>query len=165
MTDAGTKLTLRLDGVDYHVVAEGKKITVNGRSFVVENQGDGSVLVDGIAYDVSVLGDTVRVDDNDHALDVSGLYARPTGSRAPTDHARTSQADSADGAIVAMMPGKVTRILVAEGQQVQEGQPVCVLEAMKMENELRAERSGVVQAVHVRAGEDVEKDQVLATIG
>lgn len=164
MTDAGTEFTIRLDGVDYHVAAEGKKITVNGRAFVVEKQQDGSVLIDGIAYDVSVLGDTVHVNDSNHTLAVSGLSVRPTGSSAPTDPARTTQTDSANGAIVAMMPGKVTRILVEEGQEVQEGQPVCVLEAMKMENELRAERSGVVQAVHVRAGEDVEKDQVLATI-
>jgi biotin carboxyl carrier protein len=62
------------------------------------------------------------------------------------------------------MPGKITRVMVAPGQDVQRGDAVCVLEAMKMENELRAERGGVVKAVHVKPGDDVEKDQVLVEV-
>jgi propionyl-CoA carboxylase alpha chain len=54
--------------------------------------------------------------------------------------------------------------MVSEGQEVQKGEAVCVLEAMKMENELRAERDGIVKAVHVKPGDDVEKDQVLVEI-
>ena len=44
------------------------------------------------------------------------------------------------------------------------GEAVCVLEAMKMENELRSERDGVVKTVHVKPGDDVEKDQVLVEV-
>jgi propionyl-CoA carboxylase alpha chain len=62
------------------------------------------------------------------------------------------------------MPGKITRVMVADGQDVQQGEAVCVLEAMKMENELRAERDGVVKVVHVKPGDDVEKGQVLVEI-
>ena len=62
------------------------------------------------------------------------------------------------------MPGKIIRVLVEPGQQVEEGEPVCVLEAMKMENELNAPRDGTVRSVHVRPGDDVEKDQVLIEV-
>ena len=62
------------------------------------------------------------------------------------------------------MPGKIIRVMVEVGQQVEEGEPVCVLEAMKMENELYARQSGSVQAVHVKPGDDVEKNQVLVEI-
>jgi len=68
------------------------------------------------------------------------------------------------GAVLAVMPGKVVRVMVEPGQEVQEGDSVCVLEAMKMENELLAGRSGTVRAVHAKPGDDVEKDQVLVEI-
>jgi biotin carboxyl carrier protein len=68
------------------------------------------------------------------------------------------------GAVLSIMPGKIVRILVEPGQAVEEGEPVCVLEAMKMENELQARQSGTVEAIHVKVGQDVEKDQVLIEI-
>jgi len=71
----------------------------------------------------------------------------------------------AGGAIVhAPMPGLVVRIEVAEGQQVDAGAGLVVVEAMKMENELRAPRAGVVQTVHVAAGQPVEKGMPLVTL-
>jgi biotin carboxyl carrier protein len=68
------------------------------------------------------------------------------------------------GAVLAIMPGKIIRVMVEVGQQVEEGEAVCVLEAMKMENELQTRQSGIVQAIHVEPGDDVEKDQVLVEI-
>ncbi len=62
------------------------------------------------------------------------------------------------------MPGKVIRLLVAEEDEVQEGGVVVILEAMKMENELRADRSGMVKQVAVAPGDDVELGQVLVVI-
>jgi biotin carboxyl carrier protein len=66
--------------------------------------------------------------------------------------------------VLAIMPGKIIRVMVGVGDSVEEGQPVCVLEAMKMENELHARLAGTVKAVYVKPGDDVEKDQVLAEI-
>jgi biotin carboxyl carrier protein len=66
--------------------------------------------------------------------------------------------------IVAPMPGMVVRIEVSEGDVVQPGQGVAIVEAMKMENELRASGAGVVTRVHVREGDAVEKDQVLVDL-
>jgi len=59
------------------------------------------------------------------------------------------------------MPGMVVRIQVEPGQKVAVGTPLVVLEAMKMENELKAASPGVVKAVRVASGEAVEKGQVL----
>jgi pyruvate carboxylase subunit B len=59
------------------------------------------------------------------------------------------------------MPGLVLRVQVAPGQNVAAGTGVIVLEAMKMENELKAVGAGVVRSVRVSAGEAVEKGQVL----
>jgi biotin carboxyl carrier protein len=62
------------------------------------------------------------------------------------------------------MPGKIIRVLVAEGDEVAEGDVVCILEAMKMENELKAPQSGLVRALHIQPGQDVEMGAVLAEI-
>lgn len=61
----------------------------------------------------------------------------------------------------APMPGLVLSVLISDGEHVEAGQPLLVLEAMKMENELRAENSATVRKVHVQAGDAVMKAQVL----
>jgi biotin carboxyl carrier protein len=62
------------------------------------------------------------------------------------------------------MPGKVVRVLVTVGQSVQAGDGIVVIEAMKMENELRAARAGVVRQVAARLGLSVEAGAILAVI-
>ena len=59
------------------------------------------------------------------------------------------------------MPGLIVRVSVAPGEQVQAGQGLVVMEAMKMENELRAHAAGTVKTVLVEAGKAVEKGTVL----
>jgi biotin carboxyl carrier protein len=59
------------------------------------------------------------------------------------------------------MPGLVVRVLVEAGQEVEAGTGLVVLEAMKMENELKAPAGGTVSTVRSQAGEAVEKGQVL----
>jgi biotin carboxyl carrier protein len=67
-------------------------------------------------------------------------------------------------AIAAPMPGKVVRVLVKPGDAVTAGQPVAVVEAMKMENEIRAPRAGTVKTVHVKEGQPVEGQEALVTV-
>jgi biotin carboxyl carrier protein len=62
------------------------------------------------------------------------------------------------------MPGLVLRIQVIEGQQVETGAGLVVVEAMKMENELRSPRAGVVRTIHVGIGQVVEKGALLVTV-
>jgi biotin carboxyl carrier protein len=66
--------------------------------------------------------------------------------------------------IVAPMPGKIVRVLVTQGEVVRARQPVVVIEAMKMENELRAGRDGIVTEVLVHEGQSVEAGGLLTVI-
>jgi biotin carboxyl carrier protein len=66
--------------------------------------------------------------------------------------------------ITAPMPGKVVRLLVAEGSAVEAGQSVIVIEAMKMQNELKAPKSGVLKKINIAEGAAVEAGQALAEV-
>ena len=65
----------------------------------------------------------------------------------------------------AAMPGKIVQIEVAEGDRVAAGTGLLIIEAMKMENEIRSEGPGIVTSVRVKAGMAVERDAVLVEIG
>jgi len=159
------EFALTLEGIKYPVTAEGDTITVNGRPFIVEVTDDGTVLVDGIAYDVVLEGETAVVGEDSYEMEIIGLAKmRDAPSPAPSGPAAPPVTEAGAGAVLAIMPGKIIRVMAEVGQQVEEGEPVCVLEAMKMENELHARQSGTVQVVYVKPGDDVEKDQVLIEI-
>ncbi|MGH7520779.1 MAG: acetyl-CoA carboxylase biotin carboxyl carrier protein subunit [Gemmatimonadales bacterium] len=70
----------------------------------------------------------------------------------------------AGGVVKAPMPGLVVRVEVVQGQAVELGAGLVVVEAMKMENELRAPSPGVVEQIHVQAGDRVEKGAALVTL-
>ena len=72
--------------------------------------------------------------------------------------------ESGPSKLMAPIPGKVVAIKVSEGDTVEPGQPLVVLEAMKMENELAAEQAGMVAAIHVTDGDTVDGGQVLVEI-
>ncbi len=70
--------------------------------------------------------------------------------------ASDSSGSASGGKVLAPMPGRVVKVLVAEGDEVQAGMPVIVVEAMKMENELCAEQPGVVSKICVSEGDSVD---------
>jgi propionyl-CoA carboxylase alpha chain len=78
-------------------------------------------------------------------------------------HDRLPEKPKADTSklIISPMPGLVVTMDVAEGQTVREGEIVCVIEAMKMQNIIRAEREGVVKTVGAKSGDSVAADEVL----
>jgi biotin carboxyl carrier protein len=69
-----------------------------------------------------------------------------------------------NGLITAPMPGKIVELRVKPGEKVEKDQPLVVIEAMKMQNELNSPFGGVVQEISIRAGETVEADQKLAVV-
>lgn len=69
-----------------------------------------------------------------------------------------------EGVLKAPMPGKIVAILVNEGDTVAEAQPVVILEAMKMENELKSPSAGKIKSISAAAGQSVEKNGVLLEI-
>jgi biotin carboxyl carrier protein len=69
------------------------------------------------------------------------------------------------GAVSVAMPGRVVKVFARVGDRVEKGQPVLIIEAMKMENEVKAKRAGVVRAVNVVEGGSVEGGTLLMEIG
>lgn len=67
-----------------------------------------------------------------------------------------NQGAASENSVTAPMPGKVIKVLVSEGEAVEESQPVIVVEAMKMEHTLRAPVTGTVKSLHCEDGEQVE---------
>jgi biotin carboxyl carrier protein len=80
------------------------------------------------------------------------------------DQAKKSGAGGGDKTVKSPMPGRVVKVLVAKGDEVHAGQGLLVLEAMKMENEVRARAAGTVAEVHVAAGATVEGGAKLVTL-
>jgi glutaconyl-CoA/methylmalonyl-CoA decarboxylase subunit gamma len=155
------EFSLTLEGTTYKVVVDGNSVLVNGIPFVVGFEPEGNrVLVDGVSYDLELSeeGHRVLVGGIAYDLGIEGLEEARAGPR------KDAAAVAGEGAVTAIMPGKILRLLVAEGDQVEEGDVICILEAMKMENELKAPRAGSVKALYVQAGQDVEMGAALAEI-
>ena len=153
-------------GREIEVEVDGEHVTVGGRSHIatlsrVPGTPVRQLLLDGRSEAVAVEpegGGRWTITRRGERCEVEVVDER-------TRHIRslTGGGDRARGpvALKAPMPGLVVRVQVEAGQPVAAGAGVIVLEAMKMENELRAAGPGVVRAVRVRPGEAVEKGQVL----
>jgi biotin carboxyl carrier protein len=119
-----------------------------------------SVLLDGRSYDA-------RVEDGpDSLVVVIAGHRFEIAVRDPRRWSRQQSGAGHDGRqnVTAPMPGKVVRVLVAPGDEVGVGQGLLVVEAMKMQNELKALRPGRVSTVSAREGATVVAGEVLATI-
>ncbi len=162
-------------------------VDVNGERITVELAG-AHATVDGVRHDVSltrVAGTPVRlvrIGEQVHRvvarrganrglwqLDVDGTRVEAEALderlRAIKDLTAASAVASGPAPLLAPMPGLVMRVTVAVGDTVSAGQGLVMIEAMKMENELRTTAPGVVTAVRVIPGEAVNKGAVLVELG
>ena len=116
-----------------------------------------SVLLNGRSYTIheSASSDWISLNAIEWERVVPDPRRRAAGSAAAASAARD---------IKAAMPGKVVRLLTAPGAAVEAGQGLLILEAMKMQNELRSPRAGVVAALRVAEGDTVSTGQVLVTL-
>jgi biotin carboxyl carrier protein len=163
----------------YFVTIDGREQTVE---VVVRPTGELLVSVDGhpVESDVVALDDgglSVRIDGRILDLTVEGeppemgvvasghrAYVRVESERLrAAAAAKRGGVSGAEKSIMAPMPGRVAKVLVAVGDEVAAGQGVIVVEAMKMENELRAKGPGRVAEIHVKAGEAIEAGARLIT--
>ena len=156
-TTTSKQYELTLDDTIYQVAVEGQRVLVNGQPFTVTVDGD-TVQVDGVSHTMELERQQAIFDGIAYPFQV-----RKIGEEKKAPQAATAP-EGGKGAVTAIMPGKVVRVPVEVGDQVNEGDVVCVLEAMKMENELQAPGAGEVKAVHVSAGDDVEMGAVLVEI-
>lgn len=159
VTRAGDRFTVAVDGREFSVDAS--RVDPYMLSLLVDHpNGSGSTLV---SHEVTVSPDAatkqlaVRV--GPMRVLVAMNARRRWGQRGEAGAAGTGPQR-----VVAPMPGKIARILVKPGEAVHPRQPLIVVEAMKMENELRAAREGTVAEVHVREGASVEAGALLLVV-
>jgi len=154
--------------IDVQPSGKGWVVTVNGRALAASLVQDGSrwsLLIGEPAarsYEVSIESrrrgeHTVHV--NGRAVSVSVLDSWRSAAQT-----RASSGTTGRGHVAAPMPGRVVKVLVARGDVVTARQGLVVVEAMKMENELRAPHAGTVAEVRVREGEPVEANTVVVVI-
>lgn len=140
------------------------KITVDGTSHDVEVGDVASsqvrVNVDGVEYDVEVPGKPARGQSATPAPAPSRPAARPAAAASTPVPSAPSPGASAN-AMTAVMPGRVLSVAVSVGDSVSRGDLVCVIEAMKMEQQIGATRDGTISAVHVSDGDTVAHGQML----
>ena len=114
------------------------------------------ITVNGVAYDVQVeeLG-------ADAAAPAAAVPAAPAAKPA----VKKAAAAGAGEKVAAPMPGTIVSVNVSDGQAVKKGDVLVVLEAMKMENEIKAPKDGTITSVAVSKGESVDTGAALVTIG
>ena len=125
-------------------------------SFVECEPGVYSILHNGASFEVRALEDRVEVDGYPVRYEI----------RDPRQWRRSSNGVGAGGkaSITAPMPGKVVRVLVAAGDTVSAGQGIVVVEAMKMQNELKSPINGLVARIAVSENDGVAAGAVLAVV-
>jgi len=145
--------------------ASGWKCKLEGKTFPLDvalpRPGVLSILIDGRSYEVrqeNLAGESVIV---------IGRERFATNVRDPRSLASRRHVDDASHGvrkITAPMPGKVVRILASPGTPVESGQAVLVIEAMKMQNELKSPKKGTVKKINISEGSAVEAGQALAEV-
>ena len=124
-----------------------------------------NVTVNGVAYDVTVeeIGGAVTAPEAAPVAAPVAPVAAPVTTPAP---ASAPAPAGAAGAVEVKAPlqGTVMKVLVKPGDSVKKGSPVCVIEALKMENDVPAPQDGVVASINVKSGDSVKTDEVLLTL-
>ena len=115
-----------------------------------------NVTVNGVSYDVVV-------------EEIGGAASAPVATPAPAPAAAPAPKAAPAGtagavAVKAPMPGTIMKVNVTPGQAVKKGDVLCVLEAMKMENDISAPQDGTVASVNVQKGASVQSEDVLVTL-
>ena len=146
--------------------AEGSRVTavIDGRTVEADaakiSPGVYSVLLNGRSLDLTVEETTdgllVRLNGREFNTQIADPRAWRRGRSGSIELAGRQQ-------VAAPMPGKIVRVLAAMGQQVESGQGLLVIEAMKMQNEIRSPKSGTLEKI-VREGQTVNAGEILAVV-
>lgn len=146
------------------------KINGNQYEISIDNVNDEStlanVIVNGVAYEVEIAGEEASKVKKPQVVPKpknAGLSVTPT-TAAPSAPVARAAAPGSGFAVKCPLPGTIISVNVKEGDQVAVGQTLVVLEAMKMENNIDAERGGVVKSVHVQKGATVMEGDMLIVI-
>jgi biotin carboxyl carrier protein len=146
------KLQVSVDGKQYEI--DYVKVNPDSVSIIYANRSFKMELIAGSGIR-QYLVNTIK---NTYTVDIIDAEARYLSSR------KQGQDADADSVIKAPIPGRVIKIMVSENEQVEAGQNLIVISAMKMESDYKAPRSGKILAIHVKEGQTVEARQVLIEI-
>ena len=165
----GENWVVTLDGREFPVRVQadkgGSTVQVNGRALRVESdwrpgQSLGRLTVDGAPLTLKVDRIAAGLRLRTRGADIKAYVRRPRTAELARLMPEKAAPDTSKF-LLCPMPGLVVRINVAAGDEVQEGQALATVEAMKMENILRAERKGVVKSVNAEAGQSLRVDDVI----
>lgn len=141
------------------------KFKINGNDYnVAINSTNGNladVTVNGVSYQVEMENSMPAAAPVQAAPQASAPAPQPAAAAAPAPAAKPAGEGKA---ITSPLPGVIIEVSVKEGDTVAAGQKVAVLEAMKMENEIQAEKAGVVTKIHVSKGDSVLEGASIVTI-
>ncbi len=131
----------------------------NGLRAVTAADGAGAPILRGAAHVGAVAGDGERpIRVGDARVRVKAVSELDAWLGSGDDPAGA-------GAVTVAMPGRVVKVMARVGDAVEKGQPLLIIEAMKMENEVKSRRAGTVKAVLVAEGESVEGGRTLVEVG
>jgi acetyl/propionyl-CoA carboxylase alpha subunit len=157
------RFNFEIDGIAREVVAKANGNTLDAQiedrcCRVFESMTPGEDLF--IVLDGQILRGTALMSGQNLLAGVNGLFFTVSDSQS----AQSSQIDQNSGTVQATMTGRVIQILAKPGDQVVKGDPVIVLEAMKMEHNLTAPVTGQVRTLDTNLDQFVEQGHILATI-
>ena len=128
-------------------------ITVNGTTYeVIVEEADGSVSAPVYSAPAAPVAPVAPV-----------ASATPKAAPAP-NKAPAASANAGATKVTSPMPGTILDVKVSVGQEVKKGDVICVLEAMKMENDIPAPQDGVIASINIQKGASVNAGDVLATL-
>ena len=162
------KYITTIDGKEFSVeIIDDKHVQINDQILEVDfesvsGQPVYSLIIGGRSYEAYIYPD-----EKEWQVLLHGRLFQASVEDEREKRLRAAGSKVAEGGefhLKAPMPGLVVAIPVEEGQAVQQGQVLLVLESMKMQNELRAPRDGVVARVRVRAGDTVEQKQAMLSL-
>ena len=159
------KYYARIGNNEYEVDVTADAILLDGEPVAVDLVNSGSPELFSVLFDGRSFEMLVAVDRFDYAINVRGeqFHVQIEDERARRLNRGRKLPTLPDGelAVTAPIPGLVVKVLVQVGETIEEGQPLLILEAMKMENELRSMRNGVVKSINVAPGQRVEQNAAL----
>jgi len=139
------------------ILINGQPVDPHPSATLIETEpGVYSVLVDGVSREARLLGNDIFIDGHRFAFEFDDPRQWKRNAGAAAAHGRAT--------IAAPMPGKVVRILAAAGDEVAAGQGIVVVEAMKMQNELKAPRAGRLASLDCKENDSVLAGAILAVI-
>jgi biotin carboxyl carrier protein len=166
----------KIDDKSFSVKVDDKTLTVQVNNDEPDLKNPISLRVDGETFEVDLSSlergkpFQIKVEEVSFKTEIKPTVTKPVfSSFEPAAQIRarkpSAQRDAVEGAVNAPMTGKIVSVRVKKGDQVKQGQALCVIEAMKMENEISAPKAGVVHEVSVSEGTPVNEGDVLIVIG